>query len=846
MFRNRFRTFEESLKSAACAWRDIFSSAAGSSQVPVVEADFPRSLNKEVFIKNMRDRHSIGRLFTTVPFLLSLALSAVAQWAPMNPVVATQPQADGAIFTMSSGVLRLQVCSDTIIHVLYSPTSSFPPSRPDPVVVKTNWPATKFAIQTSDDEVTLTTSQLKVVITRKDGAITYRDLAGMQLVQEATRSLTPVKVNGEETYRAESFLNIYGSHEALYGLGQHQAGVWNYRGESVDISQDNSNIAVPFLVSSNGYGIFWNNDSRSRFNNRFANYLYISSEVADVIDYYFFYGPDLDQVIASYRELTGQAPMFGKWAYGFWQCKNRYKSQEEILGVARRYRDLHIPADNIVQDWFWWNRKGEFVFNQNYPDPKGMVDELHRENFHLMISIWPFFEPGSANYDFMEKNGWFIDKFKFAKPPYHTDAMAVYDATSPEARKFYWDQVDKGLFSIGVDAWWMDTTEPETEGQEENIQLGHKLSIGSGDRYVNVFPLMDTGAVYDGQRAASDKKRVYILSRSAFAGSQRYAVTAWSGDINSDWFSFRRQIPAGLNFALSGIPYWTTDIGGFVFGDPTDPGFRELFIRWFQYGTFNPILRVHGTRKPDENELWSYGPEAQKILVSFDRLRYRLLPYTYSLAWMTTNRSYTPMRPLVMDFRTDVRAQNAGDEFMYGPAFLVNPVTEPSAVSREVYLPDAKWYDFWSGASSRGAKQISAEAPLDRLPLYVRAGSIIPLGPDLEWSTEKPADPIELRIYRGADGEFTLYEDENDNYNYEKGIHATISFRWDDARQVLTIGDRQGDFPGMLASRTFRVVLVGEHHGAGIWPTANADKVVQYLGKQIMVTTPSGQKAKLK
>jgi len=792
----------------------------------------------------MRDSHSFGRVFTTVLFVLSHALSAFAQWLPMNPVVATQPQTDGVIFTMSSGVLRLQVCSDTIIHVLYSPTSSFPSTRPDPVVTKTSWPATKFGIQTSDDEVTLTTLKIKIVVTRKDGAITYRDLAGKQLVQEATRSLAPVRVNGEETYHAESFVNIYGSHEALYGLGQHQAGVWNYRGESVDISQDNSNIAVPFLVSSNGYGIFWNNDSRSRFNNRFANYLYISSEVADVIDYYFFYGPDLDQVIAAYRGLTGQAPMFGKWAYGFWQCKNRYKSQEEILGVARRYRDLHIPADNIVQDWFWWNHKGEFVFNKNYPDPKGMVDELHRENFHLMISIWPFIEPGSANYDFMEKKGWFVDKFKFAKPPYHTDAMALYDATSAEARKFYWDQVDKGLFNLGFDAWWMDTTEPETEGQEENIQLGHKLAIGSGDRYVNVFPLMDTGAVYDGQRAASDQKRVYILSRSAFAGSQRNAVTAWSGDINSDWFSYRRQIPAGLNFALSGIPYWTTDIGGFVFGSPTDPGFRELFIRWFQYGTFNPILRVHGTRRPDENELWSYGPEAQKILVSFDRLRYRLLPYTYSLAWMTTNRSYTPMRPLVMDFRTDVRAQNTGDEFMYGPAFLVNPVTEPSAVSRQVYLPDAKWYDFWSGASSRGARQISAEAPRDRLPLYVRAGSIIPLGPDLEWSTEKPADPIELRIYRGADGEFTLYEDENDNYNYEKGIHATISFRWDDARQVLTIGDRQGEFPGMLASRTFCVVFVGEHHGTGIGPTANADKVVQYLGKQ-MTVTPSGLRAKL-
>ena len=783
-----------------------------------------------------RNHTHLLRFILAILFLFGFSSAALAQWAPMNPVIAVQPQPDGATFTMKSGTLRLQVCSDSIIHVLYSPTASFPASRPDPVVIKMNWPATKFTLQDNPDEVTLTTSQLKIVVTRKDGAITYRDLAGKQLVQEATRKLTPVKVNGEDTYHAESFVNIYGSREAFYGLGQHQAGVWNYRGESVDISQDNSNIAVPFLVSSNGYGIFWNNDSRSRFNNRFANYLYVSSEVADVIDYYFFYGPDLDKVIAAYRELTGQAPLFGKWAYGFWQCKNRYKSQAEILGVASKYRELHIPADNIVQDWFWWNRKGEFVFNKNYPDPKGMVDELHRENFHLMISIWPFFEPGSANYDYMDKKGWCIDKFKFAKPPYHTDAMAVYDATSPEARKFYWDLVDKGLFEIGVDAWWMDTTEPETEGQEENIQLGHKLAIGSGDRYVNAYPLLDTGAVYNGQRAASDQKRVYILSRSAFAGSQRNAVTAWSGDINSDWFSYRRQIPAGLNFALSGIPYWTTDIGGFVSGDPDDPAYRELFVRWFQFGTFNPILRVHGTRKTDQNELWSYRPDAQKILVSFDRLRYRLLPYTYSLAWKITNDSYTPMRPLVMDFRNDVRAQNTGNEYMYGPAFLVNPVTEPAATSRRVYLPDAKWYDFWNGASVDGKREITAEAPLDELPLYIRAGSIVPFGPDVEWSTENPADPIELRIYRGADGEFTLYEDENDNYDYEKGAHATIVFRWDDAKRTLIIGDRQGEFPGMLPSRTFRIVFVSENHGVGIAPCDTPDKVVQYSGKQVSVT----------
>ena len=783
-------------------------------------------------------RHSQSRRFAVstlivVCICLFGSTAARAQWTAMNPVKSVQQQADGVLFTMGTGTLKVQVCSDSVVRVLYSATATFP-KRTEFVVTKEVWPATPWTMQSTDDAITISTSLLKMTVTRKDGAISYAELHGESLVQESARSLTPVRVNGEDTYRAESFISIYGSHEALYGLGQHQAGVWNYRGESVDISQENSNISVPLMVSSKGYGIFWNSTARSRFNNRFANYLYISSEVADVIDYYFLYGPDLDKVVASYRDLTGQVPMFGKWAYGFWQCKNRYKSQDEILGVARKYRELHIPVDNIVQDWFWWNRKGEFVFNKNYPDPKGMVDQLHRENFHLMISIWPFFEPGSANYDYMQKKGWFVDKFKYAKPPYHQDAMAVYDATSAEARKFYWDEVNKGLFSIGLDAWWMDTTEPETEGQEENILLDHKLAAGSGNRYLNAFPLLDTQAVYQGQRAASDKKRVFILSRSAFAGSQRNGVTAWSGDINSDWLSFRRQVPAGLNFMLSGIPYWTTDIGGFVFGNPTNPEFRELFIRWFQYGTFNPILRVHGTRNPDENELWSYGPDAQKILVNFDRLRYRMLPYIYSLAWKTTNEAYTTMRPLVMDFRTDPRAQNIGDQFMFGPAFLVNPVTEPAATTRPVYLPSAKWYDFWTGSVVDGGQTINASTPLDRLPLYVRAGSIVPLGPEEEWSTQKTADPIELRIYRGANGEFTLYEDENDGYAYEKGVYATIPLHWDDAAHTLTIGDRKGTFPGMLEKRTFRVVLVEESNGIGI-SAAEKAKVVQYSGKQITV-----------
>ncbi|HYG97570.1 MAG TPA: glycoside hydrolase family 31 protein [Terriglobales bacterium] len=770
--------------------------------------------------------------------LFLLASAATAQWKEYNPVVSFQQQSDGLLFTMKTGVTRIQVATDSIIRVTYSPTSTIP-NRPDHVVTKTFWPATKFSVQATDADVTITTAKVKVTFTKADGSISYTELNGRRLVQEANRSLIPVEVNGEKTYRAESFINIYGSPEGLFGLGQLQAGVWNYRGESVDLSQENTNIAVPMLVSSNGYGIFWNNTSRSRFNNRFVNYLYLSSEVADVVDYYFIYGPEVDQIVAGYRELTGAAPMFGKWAYGFWQCKNRYKTQEEILGVARKYRELQIPVDNIVQDWFWWNRKGEHVFNKNYPDPKGMVDELHKNNFHLMISVWPFFEPGSAEYDYMDKQGWFVEKFKYDKLPYHRAGMAIYDATNPEARKYYWDLMDKALFKLGVDAWWLDTVEPETEGQQDNILLGHKLAMGSGNRYVNLFPLLTTGGVYDGQRAASDQKRVFILSRSAFAGAQRNSITAWSGDVLGDFESFKRQIPAGLNFAVSGLPYWTTDIGGFVSGNPEDPGYRELFVRWFQFGTFSPIFRVHGTRTNDQNEIWSYGPEAQKIMVNFDRLRYELMPYIYSVAWKVTKDNYTLMRPLVMDFRTDKRVLNIGDQFMFGPSILVNPVTEPAATSRRLYLPRSEktttWYDFWTGTAMDGGKAIDAAAPLERLPLYVRAGSIVPMGPDVQYVAEKPADPIELRVYRGANGEFTLYEDEGDTYNYEKGVHATISMHWDEAKQTLTIGERQGKFPGMLEKRIFRVVFVGENHGVGVGQTAKADKVVEYSGKQVVV-----------
>jgi len=745
-----------------------------------------------------------------------------------------QSESDGVQLTLQNGALKLQVCSDSIIRVRYSPSTPFP-TRPEFLVIKESWPATKWEMQSTDDAIVLSTSRLKAVIARKDSSVTFQDSAGKTLFEQNEVSMTPTVVNGERTYHAELYSKLWGSYESFYGLGQHQAGVWNYRGEAVDISQDNTNISIPFVLSSNGYGIFWNNSSRSRFNNRFLSALYLSSEVADVLDYYFLYGPEFDKVIGGYRELTGAPPMFGKWAYGFWQCKNKYNTQEELLGVAHKYRQLHIPADNIVQDWFWWYTMGEPVFDKSrYPDPPGMVEDLHKNKFHLMISFWPYFRPGTKTYEDMDKRGFFIDKTKVGA--FHPAGMGLYDAFNPEARMYYWNLMDHALFKIGVDAWWLDTTEPESEDRETNIMVTNKTYLGNGARYANMFPLMTTSAVYQGQRSVSEKKRVFILSRSAFAGEQRNAVAVWSGDVNSDWVFFKKQIPAGLNYSISGLPYWTTDIGGFVSGNPDDAEYRELFIRWFQFGTFNPLLRVHGTRSTNQNELWSYGSDAQKILLSYDTLRYRLLPYIYSMAWMTTSQNYTPMRGLVMDFRSDARTASIGDQFMFGPAFLVNPVTEPGANTRRAYLPKAKWCDFWTGTSVEGPRTVDAAAPIEKLPLFVRAGSIVPMGPEKEWSTEKPEDPMELRIYRGANGDFTLYEDENDGYNYEKGAYATIQFHWDETKQTLTIAERKGDFPGMLADRSFQVVFVGENHGVGIMPEGKPDKVVHYAGKQITVT----------
>ena len=560
-----------------------------------------------------------------------------------------------------------------------------------------------------------------------------------------------------------------------------------------------------------------------------------TSEAADCIDYYFIAGPALDTVIAEYRGLTGQAPMPPKWALGYWQSKERYGSQQEWLDIAQEYRTRREPIDNLVQDFLYWEPYpwGSNAFDpKRYPDPSAAIARLHDEyHLHLMISVWGKFYPGSPdnpdrNYDVMKEQG-------LLYPP-EPDSASYYDAFSPAARARYWSFLRDQLFAKGIDAWWLDASEPEVDMRSfRQVQTAQ----GIASLLLNAWPLMHTTGVYEGQRAAAPNKRVFLLTRSAYAGQQRNAAATWSGDITGDWDTFGRQIPAGLDFCLSGIPYWTTDIGGFFVNYPggsENPEYRELFTRWFEWGAFCPIFRVHGTNTP--KELWRFGPQFEPILLKYDNLRYRLMPYLYSQAWQVTAHAGTIMRALVMDFPQDVQARESRDEFLFGPAFLVCPVTQQGATSRSVYLPSGStWTDFWSGKTYPGGRTITAPAPIETLPLYVRAGSIVPMGPFLQYASEKPADPIELRIYRGANGTFTLYEDEGDNYGYEKGLCATIPISWNEKAGVLTLGERKGTFPGMLRKRTFRVVWVSPGKGTGLEISGVADRVVSYVGKVISI-----------
>ncbi len=781
--------------------------------------------------------------FWTLIAFGALALPAYAQF----PVTVTQ-QDNVVTVKTPTDTMRLTVCGPTSIHVVASPDGSANDATPkQPWLIQPCKPGKfvltmpKYQPTTAPVEgrlwnpvtATLDTGSLKVLISLDWGNIEFADEQGHRILQEfqdSPRRYVRTEVNGESLYSVTD--QFYPQvREALYGLGQHQSGAFNYRGTTVELGQANTDVAIPLLLSTRGYGIFWNTAALSYFDNRFPSELRFSANAAHAIDYYFLYGPEFDQIIHQYRDMTGHAPMYGEWAYGFWQSKDRYKSSEELLNIAAEYRAAHVPLDNIVQDWFWWVHQGDPAFRADaYPDVPATLQKLHDEHVHAMISVWAMFDPQSKNFQQMKSQGLIV--------PGTTD----YDATNPAAGDFYWKNLVGKLAAQGWDGFWLDSSEPEQaypHGGESNTSLyDKKLFIGNGALYTNVFPLMHTGNVYTHWRETTDRKRLFILTRSGFAGDQRYAATTWSGDVFSTFHAFRRQIPAGLNFALSGMPYWTTDIAGYgppYARDTHDPSYQELYARWYEFGVFCPIFRTHGHRENNENEVFSYGP-VTPILVSYDKLRYRMLPYIYSLAWKVTSDDATIMRPLVMDWRTDEKVWDIGDEFMFGPGILVNPVSLEGATERYVYLPPAaSWYDFWTGKSMKGDQRFDAPAPLDRIPLYVKAGSILPLGPEIEYTGQKPDAPLDLRIYRGANGHFDLYEDQGDTYNYEKGEKATIPIDWNDASQTLTIGARSGSYPGMPAHREFHVVFVGENHGAGPGITENPDRTVDYSGSRVIV-----------
>lgn len=766
--------------------------------------------------------------------LPSAKLGAVPQGPGSEaPPLSLEESSTAVVLRNGSETIRLTVCAPDVIHVVAGPGDAAGASPDTPWFVRPCQPQ-RPEVTRAADKATLRTSKLSVEVDLKTALLRFLDSDGKVFLKESPRvprAYSARETNGEKLHRVDERF-FRDALEGFYGLGQHQSGVFDQSGSVIELAQANTNVAVPLLVSTLGYGLLWNTASKSWFDNRFPTELKLTAEAADAIDYYVLYGPSMDRIIQIYRGMTGHAPMFSRWAYGFVQSKDRYRSAKELLDVASEYRDQHVPLDLIVQDWFWWKLQGDPEYAEAYlqpwPDVPGALRKLHDEHVHAMISVWAKFDVHSHNYQEMKERGFIVPG---------TD---IYDATNPAARDYYWEHLMGVKFAEGWDGFWLDSSEPEIwNGQSDAILDPMRLHIGNGARYTNIFPLMHTGGVHDHWRKTTDRKRVFILTRCAFLGQQRYATTVWSGDVIGTWITFRRQIAAGLNYQMSGLPYWTTDIAGYGWPferDTRDPDYQELYVRWFQYGVFCPIMRTHGHRSNNTNEIFSYGPQTPTLIL-FDKLRHRLLPYIYSLAWRVTNDDYTIQRGLPMDWPADSRVRDIGDEFTFGPAFLVAPVTEPGATSREVYLPEAPaWYDFWTGEPTHGAQTIQAGAPLERIPLHVRAGSILPMGPEIEYAGQDPDGPIELRIYSGADGSFELYDDSGDSYDYEKGQHTIIPVRWDDKSGVLTLGARQGQFPGMAEKRVFNVVSVRKGHGVGETVSVEADRQVSYEGKEVRVT----------
>lgn len=841
-------------------------------------------------------------------------------------------QKDRLNIQLSEGVLNIIPINDKTIRIQWAKEL---PAEEKEFILINKQPTPAFKLSETANQLRLSTAAVIVSFNKQTAVIDFADKNGKIFLSEkaGTRKLTATKVGGQPCYIAEQSFHSPAD-ECLFGLGQFQDGQYNLRNVSRKLIQVNSQIAIPFLYSSKGYGILWHQYGITEFNpadnivtlvkkdtatgakhdvevtttagtqkvsqreslytgtfsvdkdgdysmmldlgNMESRHLLVIDGAAIInqsnlwlppaagklvhlkagehsvqvvckstnipklawkmtdnettfrsvnaksLDYVVFYGKDADDVIADYRNLSGNVPMLPLWAYGFWQCRERYTSGKHLVETIKEFRKRNLPVDVIVQDWQYWGKHGWGVpqfDSSNYPEPAKFILQLHDLNAKFSISVWENLDKKSN-----------VAKEYVSKNLYIPNSPWI-DIFNPETQTTHWNALNSNLFSNGVDSWWMDATEPENDAL-----AGKQTYFGLGDFYRLTYPLFVSKAVYDGQRNSNSGKRVAILTRSAFPGQQRYGTINWSGDIGWSWDTYKRQIVAGLNYNLTGLPYWTTNIGGFFRpgnGQYTDAKYHDILTRWFQWGTFNPIFRIHGYQT--ETEPWKYGETVETNMRSMMNLRYRLMPYIYSEAWQVSKKGSTIMRPLVMDFSNDANAVAQAYQYMFGKDLLIAPVTEPNVTTWDVYLPKSSaWYDFWTGKKFMGGQTVKAPAPQDKIPVFVKAGSIIPIGKMMQYTGEKKNDTLEIRIYKGANAEFSLYEDEGDNYNYEKGKYTVIQFNWNEALQKLTIGNIQGSFEGCLKKRVFNLVFVNEANGIGI-TDAVVKKQIVYNGKNISI-----------
>ncbi|MEI6948106.1 TIM-barrel domain-containing protein [Paraflavisolibacter sp. H34] len=841
-------------------------------------------------------------------------------------------QQDRLSIQLSEGLLHLTPLSEKAVRVQWEKDGSRE-ERQFVLVNKLLVPAFTFAETAA--KLKLSTKSINVLFDKQTGVMEYSDRGGKVFLREkaGSRKLIKDSVLGAPCFiAAQSFDSPPG--EYLFGLGQFQDGAYNLRNISRKLIQVNSQIAIPFLYSSRGYGILWHQYGLTDFNpadhevplakkdradgekgevevtttsgtqkvsrqqsvyagtfriekegeyalmldlgnmdsrhlvtidgipcidqsnlwlppavgklvrlkagehsvqvvckasntpklswRQAGNETTFRSPNARSLDYVVFHGKNADEVVATYRNLSGNVPMLPLWAYGFWQCRERYTSGNHLVETVKEFRKRKLPLDVIVQDWQYWGKYGWGVpkFDEaHYPEPGKFIGQLHDLKARFSISVWENLDKASE-----------VAKDYVSKNLYIPNSPWI-DIYQPETGRTHWNALRKNLFDYGVDSWWMDATEPENDAL-----AGKQTHFGLGNFYRLTYPLFVSKAVYEGQRHTDSSKRVAILTRSAFAGQQRYGTINWSGDIGWDWDAYKRQIVAGLNYSLTGMPYWTTDIGGFFRPGPsqyTDAKYHDILTRWFQWSTFNTIFRMHGYQT--ETEPWKYGPTVEAHMRSMLDLRYRLLPYIYSEGWQVSSKGSTLVRPLVMDFQHDRAAIGQAYQYLFGKAFLVAPVTEPGVSEWGVYLPRATdWYDFWTGRRFGGGQTIKTAAPQDKIPVFVKAGAIVPMGGYQQYSSEKAMDTLEIRVYPGADGHFNWYSDEGDNYNYEKGKYALVPFAWNEKEQTLTIGKRQGTYAGALQQCVFNIVRVQEAQGQGTG-ISPATRQVIYKGEKTRV-----------